>query len=298
MKFKRILVVHRRSAYTDLTSERRDSKLSLMVKDENPLVGGIVTAHKNHAESMRKIKNVLKKSGSKVTWRYRMGDLNPDDFDLVIAIGGDGTILHASHSIGETPVLAVNSSPSTSVGFLTGANSDNFEAVFEQVLSSQFQPVTLCRMKVTVNGEVVTRYALNDVLFCHDCPASTTRYLLTYNGHTEDQTSSGVWISTAAGSTSVIRAAGGKEMPARSKNLQFAVREPFPAGGVRERRRPNLVKGFVKENNSLTIRSKTEVARLYVDGPHVVFPVDFGDVVTFSKSDTPLHLFGYNKKEM
>ena len=86
-------------------------------------------------------------------------------------------------------------------------------------------------------------------------------------------------------------------MPPRSKRLQFAVREPFPLGGKDSRVAPTLIHGFVPEGKSLTIRSKNNAARLYVDGPHVVFPVEFGDVVTFSLSDTPLHLFGYNRKE-
>ena len=85
------------------------------------------------------------------------------------------------------------------------------------------------------------------MLFCHDCPASTTRYLLTFDGRTEDQISSGIWISTAAGSTSVIRSAGGKEMPPRSRRLQFAVREPFPLGGKDSRVAPTLIHGYVPE---------------------------------------------------
>jgi NAD+ kinase len=296
MHFKRILVVHRRSAYTDLVADKKESNVSRLIKTGDPLVEGIVTAHKHHSESLPTVKKVLESRELKATWLHRIGNINLDQYDLIIALGGDGTVLHASHSIGNTPVLAVNSSPSTSVGFFTGANADNFGTVLDQVLSEQLKPVTLSRMEVAVNGKVVTSRALNDVLFCHDCPASTTRYQLTFDDHTEDQISSGVWVSTAAGSTAVIRSAGGKMMPPRSKQLQFAVREPFPLGGKEQRIAPSMVRGFVPEDKSLNIRSKTEAASLYIDGPHVVFPVDFGDVVTFARSNTSLHLFGYNKK--
>jgi hypothetical protein len=71
------------------------------------------------------------------------------------------------------------------------------------------------------------------------------------------------------------------------------VREPFPVGGALELKKPTLIHGFISDNESLSIHSKTVAARLYVDGPHVVFPVEMGDLVTFSRSETPLHLLGY-----
>ncbi len=270
--------------------------MTRLVKAGDPLVSGIVSAHKDHTESMRKVKKTLKKRGLNATWRHRIENLNPDDYDLVIAVGGDGTVLHASHSIGDTPVLAVNSSPSTSVGFFTEANADTFELLLDQLLEGSLVLMSLCRMEVRVNEKVVTSGALNDVLFCHDCPASTTRYMLSFGGEYENQLSSGVWVSTAAGSTAAIQSAGGRVMPPRSKRLQFVVREPFPSGGGEKQQEPTLVDGFISEGELLTIRSKTAAARLYVDGPHVVFPVHFGDVVTFSRSATPLKLFRYNKK--
>ena len=90
---------------------------------------------------------------------------------------------------------------------------------------------------------------------------------------------SGVWISTAAGSTAAIRAAGGRVMPPRSKRLQFLVREPLPEHRAVAGQQSTITRGFITENESLTIRSKTDTAKLFVDGPHVVFPVEFGSVI-------------------
>ncbi len=297
MEDPRILVVLLRSTYTHLVSERRHPGVARLVKSEDPLVEKIVAAHKKHDESIREVKRVLKERRLRSTWLGSIGELDLNEYDLVVTVGGDGTVLHASHAIGNTPVLAVNSSPSTSAGFFTAATAEDFCTVLDQVLAGEFEPVKLCRMEIRVGDEVVTRRALNDVLFCHDCPASTTRYVLTYDGESEDQISSGVWVATAAGSTAAIRAAGGKAMRPRSRRLQFVVREPFPPRGAGMQKPPRLVGGFVSDGESFAIRSKTEAARLYVDGPHVVFPVDFGDIVTFSRSDEPLTLFGYNKKE-
>ena len=119
---------------------------------------------------------------------------------------------------------------------------------------------------------------------------------MSLNDLVEDQLSSGVWVATAAGSTAAIRAAGGKPMSFRSRRLQFSVREPFPSGGAKVRHRPKMTKGFVADKETLSIFSKTEAARLYVDGPHVVFKVSFGDAVSFARSDKPLSIYRPFKK--
>ncbi len=292
MQHPRILVVHRRSTYTDLVSNHQLPSFSRLVNASDPIVDNILLAHANHVASMEKVKQSLLERELKFVWRHRIDDVNPDEFDLVITVGGDGTVLHASHSIANTPVLGVNSSPTTSVGFFSGAMVDTFDEVLDKVLNDELSPLRLCRMVVRVNDRVVTTRALNDVLFCHDCPASTTRYVLTHDGISENQLSSGVWVSTAAGSTAAINAAGGRVMPARSRRLQFVVREPFPAGGALDPQPPTLVHGFVTDENKLSIRSKSVAARLYVDGPHVVFPIEMGDEVSFYRSSTPLLLLG------
>jgi len=112
----------------------------------------------------------------------------------------------------------------------------------------------------------------------------------------EEQLSSGVWVCTAAGSTAAVRAAGGKEMRAGSRRLQFVVREPGPLSGVRGPQSPALIKGFAACDCPISIRSKTSTARLYLDGPHIVHPIDFGDVVTFGGAARPLRLLGYRSQ--
>ncbi len=291
----RILVIHRRSAYTDFV-DNGNTRIRELIDAGDPLVANLVTAHDNHQASMARVDLDLKERGLPVTWRHDIGDLSPDEFDLVITIGGDGTVLHASHAIEKTPVLAVNSSPHTSMGFFTCTDAEHFGGFLDQVLAGRIRPRSLSRMKVRVNDKCVTDRALNDALFCHDCPASTTRYVISVNGVAEDQLSSGVWVSTAAGATAAISSAGGKAMSHRSKRLQFVVREPFPAKRAGGPRYPTTTKGFIPNGGTLSIYSKTEAARLYIDGPHVVFSVSFGDAVGFTRSDEPLSIFEHIKK--
>jgi NAD+ kinase len=293
MSAVRILVVYRESAYSEAAASGEGDRISGLLGSGDPLVADLVRAHERHATSMQRIRRELDVRGLDATWRHDWSGLNPDDFDLIVTVGGDGTVLHASHSIGETPVLAINSSPETSIGYFTAGNAPEFGALVDGFLCGDLPFASLYRMEVRVNGEVVGTRVLNDVLFSHLCPASTTRYVLQVGDEVEEQLSSGVWVCTAAGSTAAVRAAGGKAMRSGSRRLQFIVREPGPlsaAGGLHS---PKLVRGFAACDCQISIRSKTSTARLYLDGPHVVHRVDFGDVVTFGGAATPLKLLGY-----
>ncbi len=273
---------------------RRHSRIVDLAKEGDPLVDGIITAHANHSRSMDIIRVALQQRGLDATWRHNIEDLDTDDYDLVITVGGDGTVLHTSHSVGSTPILPINSSPATSVGYLTAGSVESFSGLFDQIVAGLLRPIKLTRMRVKVNEKTVTNRALNDVLFCHTCPASTTRYVIILDDQTEAQLSSGIWVATAAGSTAAIKSSGGRVMRPGSKRLQFMVRESYPLVG--EEKKPTLISGFVNREGELTVRSKSDTANLYVDGPHELFPVEFGDVISFSRSEESLYIFGYTQK--
>jgi NAD+ kinase len=293
MSAARILVAHRESAYSEAVASGRPGSIAALLESRDPLVGDMVRAHERHAASMERIERELAARGLDAVWRHDWTGLDPDDFDLIVTIGGDGTVLHASHSIGDTPVLAINSSPETSVGYLTAGGAAEFGALIDRFLGGGLPSTALYRMEVRVNGVVIGTPVLNDALFSHLCPASTTRYELAVGEQREEQLSSGVWVCTAAGSTAVVSAAGGRAMRSGSRRLQFIVREPGPLRDGSAMRHPQLVKGFAGVDVPISIRSKTSAARLYLDGPHLVHRVDFGDVVTFGAGARPLRLLGY-----
>ncbi|MBW2275923.1 MAG: NAD(+)/NADH kinase [Deltaproteobacteria bacterium] len=297
MSKPRILVIHRRSPYTDMVPGGAAPDVADMFEANDPFVENIVKAHGAHEGAMQRVAAALDERGLESTWCHELDGVDPDSFDLVVTVGGDGTVLHASHNIGDTPVLAVNSSPRTSVGFFTACGATGFPSVLDRALGGEVRPARLFRMSVRVGDEVVSDRVLNDVLFCHDCPASTTRYELTLRGRSEDQVSSGVWVATAAGSTAAIRAAGGRQIQAGSGRLQFAVREPGPCGGAEDYRMPTVTHGFIEQGETLEIRSRSTVARIYIDGPHVDFPVGFGDMVSFTGAASPLNLLGYGRQD-
>ena len=106
MEDPRILVVLLRSTYTHLVSERRHPGVARLVKSGDALVEKIVAAHVKHDESISEVKRVLKERRLRSTWLGSIGELDLNEYDLVVTVGGDGTVLHASHAIGSTPDTA------------------------------------------------------------------------------------------------------------------------------------------------------------------------------------------------
>ncbi|MBN2344501.1 MAG: NAD(+)/NADH kinase [Deltaproteobacteria bacterium] len=288
----KVLVIHRKTSYQQMTSGEYRHLLRAMEAQKDPIIDRMLLAHDTHTRSMAQIQDALEQRGINATWRHDFSGLIPDNFDLVITVGGDGTILHASHAIGKVPVLSINSSPETSTGYFASGDASEFPEIIDKVLDMDMEVQKLYRMEVTVNGEVVNSRVLNDVLFSNNCPASTTRYELRVNKQREHQISSGIWISTASGSTAALKAAGGEPMPTGATELQYLVREPCPGGGRDHLRLPSLTNGLISKEDSLAIRSKSSSATLFIDGPHVVVPVNFGDIITVSGGAPPIFLYG------
>ena len=286
-----VLVIHRMTSYQQMRASEFRSTLDDLRMQNDPLIQRMLSAEKTHNASMEKIREELARRHINATWRHDFSGLFPDSFDMVITIGGDGTVLHASHSIGRVPILSINSSPDTSTGYFASGDADEFPALLDQIIAKQLGKHKLYRMEIMVNGEVVNSRVLNDVLFCNDCPAMTTRYHLSLKKKSEPQISSGVWVSTAAGSTAAVKAAGGVPMDPGMTTLQYVVREPCPVGEKDNMTLPTLVSGLFGNDDRFAIRSKSLSATLFIDGPHVAVPVKYGDIITFSGGAAPLFLY-------
>lgn len=207
--------------------------------------------------------------------------------DLVISIGGDGTLLNSSHYVRGAAMLGVNSAPGDSVGHFCSVNRKSFEQRLDAILRDKLKPKQLARLQVTLDEKVLPELALNDILIAHDCPAATTRYLIKVGRREEEHRSSGVWISTAAGSTAGIRSAGGKIMPPGSRRMQFLVRELY-----REPKRSyQLTRGFVEADGQIVIASKMAKGELYIDGARTFYEFPFGARARIELAQNSLRIF-------
>lgn len=92
----------------------------------------------------------------------RFADELPAEADLCLALGGDGTILHAlrHYAGGGVPVFGINYG---TVGFLAAAEADELASALRRALAGEFETVALPGLEVEIGG--VDRIAVNDVSF-------------------------------------------------------------------------------------------------------------------------------------
>jgi NAD+ kinase len=285
----RVVVVAKRTAYSRFIEEERDPRAKALLRKRDPAVANWLDAHREHVLTVESVLRDLEDSGAQVMVVDRAhAAFDASDATLVVAVGGDGTLLAASHSVVKVPILGVNSAPRHSVGFFCSAQRRTFRRMLEQALVGKLASVELTRMAVAVNGRLRTKHVLNEALYCHSSPAATSRYLITHGAKTEEQRSSGIWIGPPAGSTAAQRSAGGRVLPLRSRTLQLVVREPYTPHGKAYK----LAHLVIGPNDDVTVESKMDDSALFFDGPYRHVTVRLGDKVRFFASDEPLSVLG------
>jgi len=136
----------------------------------------------------------------------------PEGCDLVIVLGGDGTLLSAARAIGkrEIPLFPVNLG---ALGFLTAISSGDIFPELERAFRGEHRIAKrkLLATEVVRNGEVVARYeALNDAVLTKSALAR----MIDLDTHVDEQfvcayKADGLIVSTPTGSTAYSLSAGG-----------------------------------------------------------------------------------------
>lgn len=203
--------------------------------------------------------------------------------DLVIVVGGDGTVLRTSHFIlDDTPLLAINCDVRKNEGFFMRANRDNFERRLKLILSGKHKILKLSRLKVLLNNKVLPELCLNDVYLGDHKAYHTSRYWL--NG--EYQKSSGIIVATPAGTNGWYKSLGGKPLPLASGRFAFIVREPYQGRLVRFRK----IKGILGANQKLSVVSDIYDGILVFDSVSKEYRFCTKDKAVVSLADKPLRL--------
>lgn len=131
---------------------------------------------------------------------------------LVVALGGDGTILKAVHLLGEleVPVLGVKYGR---LGFLSGARPEHMSQAVRAALdgTARIERRTTLSVEVTMHGRVVGRYrALNEVAVARGTSGRVVAMDYSIDGHRVMSTrADALVVATATGSTAYALSAGG-----------------------------------------------------------------------------------------
>ncbi len=278
MKDQRLLLLYKISTYQHLQRSFRD---------RSPEIGRFYRSHQRHYASLKRIESFLKQNRVPYNRARRGQKLRFADYDVIITIGGDGTFLEAGHQAKGQTVLGINSDPQGSVGKFCSATAETFSEVFAKLMENKAKIALLNRLSLKVDDRELPILALNDVLFCHANPAAMSHYDLQIGMEKEEQRSSGIWISTAAGSTGAIRSAGGRVLKLTSKSYQYLPREIYPGGGKTDY---HLTGGTMALDTAVKITSLMRDGVFFVDGSHLKFPLSFGQKLVIRCSGQPLRM--------
>lgn len=268
MKFNQVLVV-----YKQLTPPRVSTR-------------EFTTGQRLHLETLDLIYPLLRKKGISFESCSLSQLRTIKNVDLVITIGGDGTVLATSHFVQSQPILGIKSYGRESIGYFCAATTDTMQLYFNSLLEGHITPRKLNRLEVTIGKHKIREHALNDVLFSHSSPAATTDYILQVKNKKEKQRSSGIWVCTAAGSTAAVSAAGGSPLRLGSKKMEYIIREPY-APSIHYK----MLQGIIPDSTPIKISSLTKHGTVFIDGSHIQYPASDGTKITIKASKKPLNIY-------
>lgn len=250
-------------------------------------------------ETLRRLKKFLANEGYYLIIEENIGALMPghgmqvssvkmmgEVCDLVIVVGGDGSLLGAARELAKSnvPILGVNRGR---LGFLTDISPNEMEEKITEVLSGQYIQERRFLLDVLVkrNGEPIGYgSALNDVVL-H--PGKSTRMIgfdLFIEGQfVYSQRSDGLIVSTPTGSTAYSLSAGGPLLHPKLDAISLVPMFPHTLSS-----RPIVVDG--KSEIKIVISEGNEIyPQVSCDGQHHL-PVAPGDAINITKKPHKVRL--------
>jgi NAD kinase len=214
------------------------------------------------AQVQRELTGVVK---SKIVDRAFLPSFLFADNQLVIVVGQDGLVANAAKYVRGRPLVAVNPDPSRYDGVLLPFRPDTCRAAVQRVVAGK-APVQVHRLAEAGLNDGQRLLAFND-LFIGAATHVSARYKISFDDTTEEHSSSGIIVSTPAGSTGWLSSvfnmtaavedfAGGlgrlDTYPKPLDNeLLFVVREPFRS----KRTQCGLVAGRLRPSQPLLLES-------------------------------------------
>jgi len=208
-----------------------------------------------------------------------------NECDLLIVVGGDGSLLSAAHAVvnHDTPVLGINRG---NLGFLTDIHPTDLHKI-KAILEGEYtlEKRFLLTADVSLDGKALGQdAALNEVALI----PNSTPHMIEFEIYIDDQfvcsqNSDGLIIATPTGSTAYALSGGG---PILHPQLDAIVLVPMFPHSLNYR--PIVIEG--NRSIKIMISPHTEASpRLSCDGQRAI-PAPAGSHITISKKTQPLRL--------
>lgn len=208
-------------------------------------------------------------------YQDRQCELKDMDVDMVVAIGGDGTILRTQSFIShkKIPLIGINMG---TVGFLTEIDPKNAFTALEEILAGNYFVERRNQLLVWHNHELPP--ALNEVVLMTRKPAKMLHIQISVDDEImEELRADGLIIATPSGSTAYSMSAGGPIIDPRVEAFVIVPICPFKLGA-----RPTVVSDGSTIKVKLLREGKKAIA--VIDGQFEE-EINYMDEIVFRKSD-------------
>jgi len=195
-------------------------------------------------------------------------------FDLILAVGGDGTILRA-FQIADGDLLGINSG---SLGFLAEIMADEVDAYLPKVLAGDYRVQPRMRLRVEVEGRRMPD-CLNEAVV-HTAHVSKIRaFEIDVDGQVAGRVrADGIIVATPTGSTSYSMSVGGPIVDPRVDAIIVSAIAPFT---------PYFRPIVFPPKSTVRVRlSKPKECLLVLDG-QVEVPLKGEEALAFTASGRP-----------
>ena len=149
-------------------------------------------------------------------------------YDLLISLGGDGTLLSVAKNNIDTPVMGINTGH---LGYLTVSNKDNLHQILKTIKTGEIEVEERILIEGSLENEKII--ALNDIVISRGNYAKMIDTKLYIDGkYVDNYRGDGLIISTPTGSTAYSLSAGG---PIVEPNLDVILITPICSHSIKQR---------------------------------------------------------------
>jgi len=210
--------------------------------------------------------------------------------DLVLVLGGDGTLLSASRAVASSGTLILGINLGT-LGFLTEVQLSGLYPALDAIEKGDYLVDSRSMLSCSLlrNGSTLTTHvALNDLVVSKSAIARLNSFQLFVDSEfVSSYKADGLIIATPTGSTAYSLGAGG---PILKPDVQAFLITPVSPHGLTHR--PVVVRDTVVIE--IRVNTGQEQAYLSLDG-QVGMPVQEGDLVRCVKAEHPAKLLRFQK---
>lgn len=279
--FKNVICVIKLSGldyhYSSKQRKALFNRLSAAKRDQ------IKKSHQNQLQFITQLKSLSHKKNFPIDYVLEkdMGKIRLEEDGLILSCGGDGTFLSCAQQFQDSILLGMNSDFRNkaglgSYGALTSTNRRNLEEHLTHLVQGDYSIDRWARLQVKINGELIDRYAVNDIYFGQRISYQTCNMSVKQSDLEQDFNCSGLLCCTGMGSHAWYYNAGGSPFSNDLEAFGFLVLFPNLKRPVK------FSAGIISARHELVMYPEGDNYILSFDSKPDVIPTNLGDEIRVS----------------